>query len=237
MKLIWFDNIDSTQDYVKSHINELSDDTCIIANIQQKGRGRYGHVWYSSLKEGLYFSILKKHVNIPQLSLVMGVSLFKTIQTLYQIIPLIKWPNDIYVFLEKPKKVAGILIEKIKENTIIGIGINLNQEDFPQDISDRAISLKLFTGKYVSKSHFLTAFFDFFYEDIGYFNTHGFEAFRNIINDNLLYKDKKISANDGKVQGILREVDKNGNILIEKDGKIHSLNSGEIESLRAQEMW
>ncbi len=237
MKLIWFDSIDSTQDYIKSRINELSDDTCVVANIQHKGRGRYGHVWYSSLKDGLYFSILKKNIDIPQLSLVVGVSLFKTIKTLYSISPLIKWPNDIYVLLESPKKVAGILIEKVKDSTIIGVGVNLNQEDFPQDISDRAISLKLFTGKYISKQHFLTAFFDFLYDDINYFNTNGFEAFRNIINENLLYKNKEITASDGKIKGILKEVDKEGNILIEKDGYIQSLNAGEIESIRAQKMW
>ncbi|GAB6078342.1 biotin--[acetyl-CoA-carboxylase] ligase [Hydrogenobaculum acidophilum] len=237
MKLIWFDSIDSTQDYIKSYINELSDDTCVVANSQYKGRGRYGHVWYSSLKDGLYFSILKKDVNIEPLSLVVGVSLFKTIKHLYAITPLIKWPNDIYVLLEKPKKVAGILIEKIRDNTIIGIGINLNQEDFPQDISDRAISLKLFTGKSISKQRFLTTFFDFFYDDVDYFKSNGFEAFRRIINDNLLYKDKYISANNGKVQGILKEVDKCGNILIEKDNNIFSLNAGEIESMTSKETW
>ncbi len=237
MKLIWFDSIDSTQDYIKSHINGLSDDTCVVANSQYKGRGRYGHVWYSSLKDGLYFSILKKDIHIEPLSLVVGVSLFKTIKHLYAIIPFIKWPNDIYVFLEKPKKVAGILVEKIRENVIIGIGVNLNQEDFPQDISDRAISLKLFTGKHISKQRFLTTFFDFFYDDIDYFKSNGFEAFRHIIDDNLLYKDKYISANGGRVQGVLRGVDEYGNILVEKDGNIFSLNAGEIESMISKEMW
>jgi BirA family biotin operon repressor/biotin-[acetyl-CoA-carboxylase] ligase len=237
MKLIWFDSIDSTQDYIKSHIKELMDDTCVLSNIQTKGRGRYGHVWFSSLKEGLYFSILKKNLHIEPSSLVVGVSLFKTIKTLYDIRAFIKWPNDIYVLLEKPRKVAGILVEKIKENTIIGIGVNLNQEDFPQDISDRAISLKLFTGKYISKQLFLTTFFDFFYEDIDYFNFHGFEDFRNIINDNLLYKNRLITANDGKISGILKEVDKEGFLVIEKDNTLISLNAGEIESMIPKETW
>ncbi|MGC8650673.1 MAG: biotin--[acetyl-CoA-carboxylase] ligase [Hydrogenobaculum sp.] len=237
MKLIWFDSIDSTQDYIKSHINELSDNICVVANSQYKGRGRYGHVWYSSLKDGLYFSILKKDINIEPLSLVVGVSLFKTIKHLYDIVPYIKWPNDIYVLLEKPRKVAGILVERIRENSIIGIGVNLNQEDFPQDISDRAISLKLFTRKYVSKQHFLTTFFDFFYDDIEHFNSYGFEDFRNIINDNLLYKNKFITANDGKVSGILKEVDKDGSIVIEKDNTLVSLSAGEIESMIPKEMW
>jgi len=237
LQAIWFESIGSTQDYIKSHINELLDDTVVVANLQTNGRGRYGHVWHSSLKEGLYFSILKKYLSIDPLSLIVGVSLFKTIKNIYGFEPLIKWPNDIYILLEKPKKVAGILIERSKENTIIGIGVNLNQEDFPQDISIMATSLKLFSGKSVEKKYFLSTFFEAFYEDIRYFSMYGFEAFRSIINDHLLYKNKLVSANDGKVCGILKEVDKSGNIIIETNKHKMSLNAGELNSIRAQESW
>lgn len=234
MKLIWFDKIDSTQDYIKSHINELWDDTWVIANTQTKGRGRYSHVWYST-EGGLYFSLLKKNLNIPVLSLIIGVSIFKTIQDIYNITPLIKWPNDIYVFLEKPKKVSGILIEKIKEDTIIGVGVNLNQEDFPDDI--QATSLKLFSGKYIDKKIFLINFMKNLYNDLEYYSVYGFEDFRKIINNHLLYKDKNITANSGKISGVLKEVDENGYITIKTQDKLLKLNAGEIEMLREYNIW
>jgi len=63
------------------------------------------------------------------------------------------------------------------------------------------------------------------------------KIFRNIINDNLLYKNKLITANDGKVSGILKEVDKDGSIVIEKDSRLISLNAGEIESMMPKETW
>lgn len=234
MRLLWFDKIESTQDYIKSHIQELDDDTIVVANIQTKGRGRYGHVWYSK-SGGLYFSILKKYIDIPALSLIIGVVVFKSIRNIYSITPIIKWPNDVCVMLEKPKKVAGILIEKIKDDTIIGVGVNLNQEDFPADID--ATSLRFFTNKYIDKKIFLLEFLDIFEKELEYYKTHGFEAFRKIINDNLLYKDKKITANDGRIEGILREIDIDGSIVVESGGNLLKLNAGEIQILREYNMW
>ncbi len=234
MRVIWFDVVESTQDYIKSHIQELDDNTIVIANAQTKGRGRYGHVWYSK-DNGLYFSILKKRLDISVLSLLVGASVFESIKNIYDIAPIIKWPNDIYVMLEKPKKVAGILVEKIKYDTIIGIGLNLNQEDFPADIE--ATSLKMFTNKHIDKNIFLIRFLDNFKRDLEYYKLHGFEAFRKIINDNLLYKNKKVTANAGKIEGILKEVDENGNIIIESNNNLLRLNAGEIELLREYNMW
>lgn len=230
MRLIWFDKIESTQDYIKSHIGDLESDTIVISDIQTKGRGRYGHSWYSFQREGLYFSFLKKHLDIPVLPLITGVSLFKTVKAMCDVTPIIKWPNDIYLFLEKPRKLAGILVEKIKQDMIVGVGINLNQEDFPQDID--AISLKLFTDRYVDKKAFLRLFFDIFEKDLGYFDQYGFGSFRTVINDNLLYKNRLITANDGKIRGILKEIDEFGNIVLDIGSDVIKLNAGEIEKLR-----
>ncbi len=236
MKLVWFDSIDSTQDYIKSHIQELDNDTCVIADLQVKGRGRYGHVWYSSQKDGLYFSIFKKNINTNLLPIITGVSLYNTIKRIYNITSFIKWPNDIYIMFDKPRKIAGILVERIKDSTIIGIGVNLNQEEFPQDILN-AVSLRTVSCKYISKQEFLLNFFDAFYKDLDFYFKHGFDAFYRIVNENLLYKDKLITANNGKVQGILKGVDMNGSIVVEKGDELLILNAGEIEALRAQELW
>jgi hypothetical protein len=67
-----------------------------------------GTFGFSSLEEGLYFSILKKNLHIEPFSLVVGVSLFKTIKTLYGIRAFIKWPKRYIRFIGKGQKVAGI---------------------------------------------------------------------------------------------------------------------------------
>lgn len=146
--LLFFEEIDSTNEYLKSNYQKLNDLTFIRANFQTNGKGQFERVWESEKEQNLLFSMLLKERNFKDLETIKDL----VIKTLINFLEKIKinakfvYPNDIYV---NNKKILGILIEtKIckldLEYVIIGIGININQTKFN---TNSATSLKLINKK------------------------------------------------------------------------------------------
>jgi BirA family transcriptional regulator, biotin operon repressor / biotin---[acetyl-CoA-carboxylase] ligase len=142
---------DSTNTYLKSHFEELKDKlpALVTTALQTGGRGREKRTWLSLKGKGLYSSfgfMLKTDQNINLLPLTVGISVIETLEKISGLEFGIKWPNDV---IFNGKKAAGILIENIiMEDTIFciaGIGINLNHKpaDFPIELTDKAVSLKM----------------------------------------------------------------------------------------------
>ncbi|MDY0010800.1 MAG: biotin--[acetyl-CoA-carboxylase] ligase [Candidatus Izemoplasmatales bacterium] len=143
--IIGFDSIDSTNDYLKRQTDVLEDGCICYALTQERGRGRRENNWISP-RGNLYFSILKKNRlernMIFSETIMISVAIAKIFEK-YELEPIIKYPNDILV---NGKKIAGILIETTGteqiDSVIIGVGININQEDF-KSLNKKATSLKL----------------------------------------------------------------------------------------------
>lgn len=153
--LIHLPSVDSTNTYAKEHLSKSTpiDGTVILADEQYAGRGQAGNIWQSMPGENLTFSIIYKTDFLPaaaQFGLNMAISLgIRTAvaeiieqQGRQNMNVSIKWPNDIYI---DDKKVAGILIENTisgmyLKHSIIGIGLNVNQQDFAE--LTRATSLR-----------------------------------------------------------------------------------------------
>ena len=168
-----FDTLDSTNTKAKeiARRNAVSG-TLIIADTQTAGRGRLGRSFSSPSGTGVYMSILlKPDLNprqISQSTIIAALATAKALSEIPGINPLIKWPNDILI---NGKKVVGILTELSDNNLIIGIGINVNTESFPDDINNTATSLFLQQGKLLDRfniieeviknlSHYYFAFLD-----------------------------------------------------------------------------
>jgi BirA family biotin operon repressor/biotin-[acetyl-CoA-carboxylase] ligase len=154
-----FTTIDSTNDYLKGLI-EAPEFTCIVADEQTSGRGRQARVWYSTPGDGLYLSVLlcpqSPSSKIPLISLMAGIAVAEVlIQRGVKGVD-IKWPNDVLV---NERKVCGILVEGTSTglNThriVLGIGVNLNHQSFPPQLSRSATSLRLETGEPVAVDEF-----------------------------------------------------------------------------------
>lgn len=126
--------VDSTNDYMKQNWKLFPNKTVVVADFQTKGRGQFDRTWVSNKKENLLCSILFKENAINNVEILNQVVIDTVIKTLdqYEIRAYFKMPNDIYV---SNKKIAGILIERQFNqyqivNTIIGIGLNVNQVIF-----------------------------------------------------------------------------------------------------------
>lgn len=165
--LLHLPSVDSTNNFAKEYIakNSPIDGTVILADEQFAGRGQIGNVWLAEPNKNLTFSIIYHTAFLAaseQFFLNMAISLGvcglveEALKAAYPDKPVkIKWPNDIYV---ADKKIAGILIENTISGmhlkySVIGIGLNVNQADFPEGLS--ATSLCLEAGKEEDKKRVL----------------------------------------------------------------------------------
>ncbi len=149
--IIILPEVDSTNNYIKEHINKLGDKTIVLAKKQTAGRGRRGRSFLSPAG-GLYLSILLKpeklsfESSVPTVASAVTVS--RALKKVCSIESEIKWVNDIYI---SQKKLCGILCESSNTDgyLIIGIGMNILTPPggFPEEIADIACSLSQFTDK------------------------------------------------------------------------------------------
>ena len=143
--LLHFKEIDSTNNYLKNTYRLLDNFTFVSADYQSNGKGRENRTWQSESGENLMFSFLIKNEELMKhssiISILMAVEAAKEIEK-YGIENVnIKWPNDVLI---NNKKVCGILLEgQVPEYLVVGVGLNVNQKTFPNDLRRPAASLSL----------------------------------------------------------------------------------------------
>lgn len=145
------ETVNSTNTYAKN-IDDYSLPNIVIANEQTNGRGRLGRSFYSPSSKGIYMTIaFESTLDIDKILLITplcAVAVCKAFEEAIGINPQIKWVNDIYL---DDKKVCGILTEMDNSCTnkiIVGIGINCFEQEFPEEIRDRATYIKNPQKKY-----------------------------------------------------------------------------------------
>ena len=155
--ILWHDVLESTNDEVRRHISTLDNLSVTAAVTQTRGRGQGDHAWHSRSGENLTFSVLLRFggsslAPLPAREAHIITSIITLALRLYLeekgVDSRIKWPNDIWC---GSRKVAGVLIENIVrgseiEASIVGVGLNLNQTSFPEDLPNPT-SLALLTGQ------------------------------------------------------------------------------------------
>jgi BirA family biotin operon repressor/biotin-[acetyl-CoA-carboxylase] ligase len=135
------ETVDSTNRYALDYGKPF---VAVSAGSQSAGRGRRGHQWYSP-EGNLFLSLTLPGID-TRYTVLAGVATRAAIsEILLGKEPLIKWPNDILV---SRRKIAGILCESRSSITAVGIGVNINQTEWPDDLISKAISLKLISGNH-----------------------------------------------------------------------------------------
>ena len=145
--------VDSTNNYLKNLILDRSPEegSLVIADFQTAGRGQMGNGWFSDSGKNLLLSMVVYPEMLPanEQFIISRIASLAVKNCLDQFVDdiRIKWPNDIYW---KDKKIAGMLIEndvqgRYIQNSVIGIGININQQSFPEDLPN-PVSLRQITG-------------------------------------------------------------------------------------------
>ena len=166
-EIIVLDSVGSTNDYIK----ELGNNGCregvvVTTREQTQGKGRLGRTWLSKRDENIAFSIILRPKVSPggivTVTHLAGLAMCKALRETTGLDCKIKWPNDIVV---GSKKLVGILTEMTAEfdaieYIVIGIGINIDQVVFPEEIEYKSTSILLETGRHYDKNRLLAKFLD-----------------------------------------------------------------------------
>ena len=231
-KIIFLDEIDSTNAYAKRK-KDLPDGTVFIAKKQTNGRGRCGRVWQSEDDNALYMSILLKPDikpdKISAITLVFGLAVCNALKKYANIG--IKWPNDVVL---NNKKLAGILCEMSAneekvEYVVLGVGVNVNNKSFPDEIKNIATSLKLQNSKdYEIKeiANDILNEFNALYEN---FKSEGLGNILNLYKSCCitLSKDVKVVMNAEETDAYALDITDDGGLLVRIDGEEKVIVSGE----------
>lgn len=211
----------------------------IFAESQSAGRGRMGRRWSSPAGRGLWFSVLLRPSLAPsectQLTAASANALVRAIQSTTGITPEIKWPNDLLI---KGKKIAGILTEMSAElehvhSVILGIGIDATQtaSEFPADLRNIATSLKLATGKTVSRADLAEAVLRELDREYARILAGQFAAVAEEWGSRCSTLGKQVTIDMGarRVRGLAEALDENGALLLRTEhGRIERIIGGEV---------
>lgn len=238
MDIISFENLDSTNKYAKENIENLVDKTVISTDCQTGGYGRFKRSWIDVGAENIYMTFVLKPSDalLPvysNLTQYLSVILCKQLEEM-KLLPKIKWPNDV---LLNGKKVCGILAESVikggkLKGIVLGIGVNLNASAKNiKCIYPPATSVNLELGQTVDKHKFQQKLIENFFKDYDGFLEKGFKYIKDDYEKraSFLNKNLKVAVFNIIKEGISRELDDNGNlVLLLPNGEIEKINMGEI---------
>lgn len=238
--------VDSTNNRAKRLADEgKPHGTLVCAEHQTGGKGRRGRSWSSPPGEAIYMSLLLRPdinpTHTSMLTLVMGLAAAKACnqvlkRRLGEKAPMVqvKWPNDLVL---EGRKLAGILTELSTEvdyinHVVIGIGINVNTQAFPEEIAATANSMRLATGQIFSRAELTACCMERFEECYEIFSrTEDLSALKEEYESLLVNKDRQVKVLEpghayiGQALGI----NESGELLVKKeDGQVLAVYAGEV---------
>lgn len=217
------------------------DGFCLFSDFQTGGRGQYGRKWQSEAGKNLLASYIfqtafLKIEDVFSLHLMASLSVYHHLSSLGLSGLKIKWPNDILV---SDRKIAGILIQNsLRANnlahTIVGIGLNLNQEEFSEDLD--AVSLKMLTGRDYDPRDQAESIYGHLMRHFEKIKGGVWEEMLPEYNQSLQGLETRVSCETQEgnfFHAVIKRVDRDGKIWLQHDGKLLNYAFGELRILPA----
>lgn len=233
-----FETLDSTNDLAKElAVQGAPEGTVVVAEAQTGGRGRLGREWNSPPGVGLYVSLVLRPMlppmELPQITLTTAVAVVRAVHRVTGVAPGIKWPNDLLV---NGKKLGGILTEMETESdrirhVVVGLGLNVNNPEFPPELAATATSLTLTAGGTFSRVNLLKAWLEEFEELYGRFLNQGFPEILEEWKGYTVTLGRAVTVRQGprEISGQALDVAPDGALLLRTNtGEMVRVTSGEI---------
>ena len=235
----YFQEITSTNQYAKKIGEEgAPQGTLVIADEQTRGKGRFGRVWATPPGTAVAMTLLLRPKLPPErismVTLVMGLAVAKACRELYDLPVGIKWPNDVVI---DGRKICGILTEMSAEMyavnfIVIGVGINTNIMEFPDELKETATSLKLVLGYEINRAELIAKVMELFER---YYEM--FEADGNL--SGMVEDYQELLVNKGRMVRVLEPgneytgtalgINPEGELLVaSEDGTVKVVYAGEV---------
>jgi len=224
--LVYRPEITSTQNLAKTLAREKAEEgTVVITEKQTLGKGRLGREWFSPQDGGIWMSLILYPQFPPnmasQVTLLIALAVAQTIRETVQVNAEIKWPNDIYI---NGKKCCGILTELQAEADqihymVVGIGINANIPQFPDELSHKATSLLIEKGGPINRVELLQALFKRIETLYAVLRKDGFQPIKAEWESLCFSLRRFVTAKtpNGYVTGWAVGIEDNGTLILRKD--------------------
>ncbi len=237
--VVLYQDIDSTnRAAAEAAAGGAPEGSVFVALRQHSGKGRKGREWFSTEEGSLVFSVILRPARTPEsLATLLGLAAAQTIdEACPGIDTSIKWPNDVYI---AGSKVAGVLAESKGHDTVVGIGIDVNEteEDFPDGLKDIASSLRIVSGRRADRGILLSSLLQRFETMYSRWEREGMSVFKFDIERKLLWKGMEATietGEDGGFKGIVSGVTPEGYLRIRAGGRERAFRAGDL-SLRVEE--
>lgn len=232
------DTVGSTNDYLKELGSKGAEaGTVIIAREQTAGKGRLGRTWQSEKDDGIAMSILlrpeKPPAEISAITPLTGLAVCRAVNDFCRLDSRIKWPNDIIV---GKKKLVGILTEMSAEfdrveYTVTGIGINVGQTTFPDEIAHKATSLLLETGRHIDRNKLVARVLKYIEDEIvgNHYSLQGISVKDYQSLCATIGRSVTFARGRRKISGMAVGISNSGELeVMLSNGTIANVNSGEV---------
>lgn len=234
-----FDSIDSTNKKAKEMALGEKEGTVLVAEEQIGGKGRLGRTWISPKGKGIWMSIILKPkvdpMKVAKITLLGAAAVTKALNNL-NIRSQIKWPNDILI---DGKKICGILTEMNCELNMInyvvmgiGINVNLDANEIPEDLRDKATSVKISEGKEINRKELLANILNEFEELYLSFRDKDDVSYAIDIcrkNSALIGKEIRVIKGEEIKLGKALDINEEGQLVVEfENGVVENVYSGEV---------
>ncbi len=245
-EVVYFADTDSTNDRAHALAKDgAAEGTVVIAEAQQAGKGRLGRRWTSPAGVNLYASIILRPPiaprHAPQLTFLSAAAVAWTIAEITGLRPTVKWPNDV---LLDGCKVAGLLNELDAETErirylILGVGVNVNMqaEQFPEDLRYPASSLAIASGGEVSRLLFTRTLLEQLDRLYSQYRQEGFEPIMQAWQEYFVLTGQQVEVDcQGRLlRGRVVGLDEDGALLLQLDnGRQERVLSGDVRPLTGQ---
>jgi len=206
--------------------------TAVMAHLQTAGIGRQGHTWHSEDTGGLYLSIILRlpiaSDTMPVLTMALGLAVQRAVNDIAQASTDLRWPNDVML---SERKVTGILVQAVEGALIAGIGLNVNQIAFPEDLSEIATSLRIETGREYAKDSLAERIVA---ESLRYSSLLVEKGKREILRrfeESSTWPLGKTVEVDGRIRGVTAGLDVNGFLLVRTSDNLETIIAGGVRAI------
>ena len=240
----YYESVDSTNDRIKERAHQGADQGLVIsAGTQTAGNGRIGRKWESPTQDSISTSILLRPEELPiqsvaTITIIAAMAVRAALEKSCDLQPVIKWPNDIVI---DGKKICGILTEmEMKDSKVwyvtCGIGVNVHNRDFPEDIAFKATSVdleleKLNRTESGSRKTITTAIWESFREYYNIFlKTGDLTGLKEEYEKHLANRGERvrIEAQADSYEATALGITDRGELIVDVDGEKRIISTGEV---------
>lgn len=232
--------VDSTNDLALARAAAgAPEGTAVLADLQRAGRGRRGRSWFSPAGAGLYLSIVTRppQDGLSLVTLIAGMAAARAVTTTTGLPVQLKWPNDLVV--GRPwRKLGGVLCEAVTAGAdvgavVMGVGVNLRPTAYPPEVADRATSIEGELGREADRTALVVELLAGVLDGMARLRrepNHQWvrESWRTLAAPGSLGAAVRWHDQDGERRGLARDIDVDGALLVDADGRRERIVAGEV---------